>query len=168
MKTTEVLKKIDKAVMAVLKYLTIALFVLLTLILTANILGRILPVISLQWLDEIVELLFAAMVFYGAAAVWVSKGHFSAGNWIEKRIANPRLKAFYKTLIEVFSLAFMAIFFKYSLDLTMKAGDVTSVFQIPKKILYACMPISAAIMCVYSLFRIGAIVGEVFSPTEKR
>jgi TRAP-type C4-dicarboxylate transport system permease small subunit len=168
MKFMELLKKTDKIVLAILKYITITLFVLLTVILTANIVGRMLPVISLQWLDEIVELLFAAMVFYGAAAVWISKGHFSAGNWIEKRIKSVRLKALYKTMIEIFSFVFMAIFLKYSFDLARKAGDVTSVFQIPKKILYSCMPISAAVMCAYSLFRIGALFGELFSSSEKQ
>ncbi|MCX7025917.1 MAG: TRAP transporter small permease [Spirochaetes bacterium] len=168
MKTQELLNKTDKAIVIILKYLTITLFILLTIILTANIIGRLLPFFSLQWLDEIVELLFAAMVFYGAAAVWISKGHFSAGNWIEKRIKNARLTVLYKLMIEACAFAFIAIFFKYSLDLTMRAGDVTSVFQIPKKVLYSCMPASAAIMCVYSLFRIGAFVVQLFSPAEKR
>jgi TRAP-type C4-dicarboxylate transport system permease small subunit len=102
------------------------------------------------------------MVFYGAAAVWISKGHFSAGNWIKKRLKSARARALYRMLLEIAALVFIAIFFKYSLDLTRKAGDVTAVFQIPKKVLYACMPISAAIMAAYSLLRTVVLLIDLF------
>lgn len=161
MKITSILEKADKALVTALKCITTTLFILLTLILTANIIGRFLPIISLQWLDEIVELFFAAMVFYGAAAVWISKGHFSAGNWIEKRLKSARAGILYRMLLELAALVFIVVFFKYSLSLTRRAGDVTAVFQIPKKALYSCMPISAAIMVAYSFFRVLAFASDL-------
>jgi TRAP-type C4-dicarboxylate transport system permease small subunit len=154
MKIESIVEKADHAITAMLKTITIALFILLTIILTVNIISRFIPIVSLHWLDEIVELLFAAMVFYGAAAVWMIKGHFSAGNWIEKRIKNIHAKNLYKMFLEFCSLIFVVIFFRYSLDLTLRAGESTTVFQIPKAVLYSCMPISAAIMAVYSIARI--------------
>jgi len=157
-----VLGHIDAVITAVLKYLTIAIFVSLALIVSANILLRIFPITSLHWTDEIVELCFAALVFYGAAGVWMARGHFSVGNWIEAKVKNERGRNAYRLLIEVLSLLFAAILLKYSLDLTMKAQEATSVFEIPKKVLYSCMPISALIMVLYSfVFVVRAAVGTI-------
>ena len=36
----------------------------------AEAIKNLLPVTSFHWFDEIVELSFAALVFYGAAALW--------------------------------------------------------------------------------------------------
>ncbi len=157
-----VLGQIDAVITAILKYLTIAIFVSLALIVSANILLRIFPITSLHWTDEIVELGFAALVFYGAAGVWMVKGHFSVGNWIEAKVKNERGRNAYRLLIEVLSLLFAAILLKYSLDLTMKAQEATAVFEIPKKVLYSCMPISALIMVLYSfVFVVRAAIGTM-------
>ena len=150
----------DRDLAALLKWVTIGLFAALTLILTANIVVRFVPILSLHWLDEIVELCFSALVFYGAAAVWMEKGHFSAGDWVERRITGPRAKRAYRLALELASLAFVLVLLKFSVQLTARSREATAVFQIPKAALYACMPISAAIMAAYSIARaIGEIIG---------
>lgn len=148
----------DRFLTRALKFVTVSLFIVLLLILAANVAARLLPFpLSLHWLDEIVELCFAALVFYGAAAVWMTKGHFSAGNWVAKVCQRPRLVRLYRILVELASLVFIGIFFRYSLNLTLRSSEVTAVFQIPKWVLYSAMPISAAIMVLYSL---GAVLAE--------
>ena len=149
----------DRVLTRILKVVTVTLFMFLLLLLTFNIVVRYLPVNpSLEWMDEITELCVASMVFYGAAAVWMVKGHFSAGNWITKVCRNPRLISLYRAGVELVSLLFMAILFRYSLKLTLHSEEVTAVFQIPKAVQYSCMPIASGIMCLYS---IGALVVEV-------
>jgi TRAP-type transport system small permease protein len=150
-KLAAILTKIDAIVTGILKWLTVALFLALTLIITANVLLRIFPITSLHWTDEIVEMCFAGLVFYGAAGVWMTKGNFSVGDWIGKRVKNERAKNGYRLLIELITLGFAVVFFRYSLDLTIRAREVTSVFQISKKVLYSCMPIGSLIMIAYSL-----------------
>jgi TRAP-type C4-dicarboxylate transport system permease small subunit len=166
MKAAEIAKKIDDVLIIVLKTITIALFVALTLILTANVFVRYVPILSLHWLDEIVEMLFAALVFYGAAAVWILKGHFSAGDWIGKRLKNPRARAVFRLLVDLIALAFMAVFFVYSLNLVTRSLEVTVVFQIPKKILYVCMPISSFIMAAYSVKYVVLGVVDIVKPKK--
>ena len=152
MKTViEVLRGIDAVLNAILKWLTIACFAALTLIVTANVLLRIFPITSLHWTDEITELLFATLVFYGAAAVWMSKGHFSVGDWLGKFAKGERAKSAYRLLLEIVGLGFALILFKYSLSLALRSGEATAVFQIPKKVLYSCMPVSSLIMIAYSV-----------------
>lgn len=150
---TDILDKADAILTSTLKWITITLFTVLIAIITLNILLRYFPVTSFHWMDEIVELCFGALVFYGSAAVWMAQGHFSVGDWISKRIKGARGKLAYRLVLEVICLAFAAILFKYSLDLTLRTMEVTAVFQIPKRVLYSCMPISALIMVVYSVAR---------------
>jgi TRAP-type C4-dicarboxylate transport system permease small subunit len=158
----KILGMIDTVITAVLKWVTIVLFLAIALIVTANVLLRILPITSLHWTDEIVEMCFAGLVFYGAAGVWMLHGHFSVGNWIGARVRNERTRSLYRLFIELITITFAAVFFFYSLNLMGRAHEVSSVFQIPKKVFYSCMPISSLIMIAYSLvYVVRAAVGVV-------
>ncbi|NTV42127.1 MAG: TRAP transporter small permease subunit [Syntrophobacteraceae bacterium] len=146
------LKTIDRLALTVLKVFTIVLFILLSLLVSANVFVRFVPVVSLHWFDEILELLYAYLIFYGAAALWITREHFSVGDWISGRILRgARTKRLYRAVLEVLVLIFAVVFFYYSLQLTLLARDVTNVFAIPKRILYSCLPCSGAIMIIYSI-----------------
>jgi TRAP-type C4-dicarboxylate transport system permease small subunit len=94
----------------------------------------------------------AYLVFYGAAALWITREHFSVGDWIGGRvIKGDRARHFYRLVLEVLVLVFSLVFFSYSFKLTAMAQDVTNVFAIPKSVLYSCMPIAGAVMVVYSI-----------------
>ena len=163
-KLIEILGKIDRVLTAVITYLTVVLFIILTAIITANILLRIFPITSLHWMDEIVEMCFAGLVFYGAAGVWMVKGHFSVGDWIGKRVRNARVRDVYRLLVELVCLVFIAVLFKYSLELTLRSGEVSSVFQIPKRVFYSAIPVSAFIMMIYSIINVVTRVIGIVRP----
>jgi TRAP-type C4-dicarboxylate transport system permease small subunit len=149
---TATLKFIDRIMLNALKTVAIVVFILLTVLITANVFVRFFPVASLHWFDEIIELLYAYMVFYGAAALWITREHIHVGDWLGGALAkNERLGHAYGVVVETLVLAFACVFFYYSWQLTERALDVTNVFQIPKKILYSCMPVSGAVMVVYSI-----------------
>ena len=161
------LKSIDRVILKTLKAITITSFVFLTLLISANVFVRFVPIVSLHWFDEIIELLYAYLVFYGSAALWISHEHFGMGDWIEKRISNIRMRYVYRMTIELLVLCFALIFFYYSLRLTMLARDVTNVFAIPKRVLYSCLPVSGAIMVLYSIRNMAVeIIG--FLESERR
>jgi TRAP-type C4-dicarboxylate transport system permease small subunit len=168
------LNKLDRVVRKVLQVVTVILFAALGLLLIVNVFLRlmgdltqffhnrgmdgvgkvistILPVTSFHWLDEIVELCFAALIFYGAAALWAIKGHFSVGDWISKRLPGNKSRALYKAIITLFCVVFLAVFFIFALRLTTGATELSTVFQIPKKVMYSCMPVSSLIMLAYSV-----------------
>ena len=168
-----VLRCVDRFVLALLKAFTILCFILLTGLISANVFVRFFPVVSLHWFDEIIELLYAYLIFYGAAALWITREHFSIGDWISGRlIRNPKLIRVYRLFLECLVLVFALIFLYYSQRLTGLAMDVTNVFALPKKILYSCMPISGLVMAVYSLRNIiieiaglvGTKTGEATNP----
>ncbi len=145
------LNRFDRALTLALETVCIVLFGGITAILTLNIVVRFVPIMSMHWFDEILELLYGALVFYGAAAVWVVHGHFSVGDWISQRLPGVRARFAYRLCVELVSLAFVVIFFRYSLDLTLRTDEATTAFAMSKKWLYACMPISGGIMIIYSL-----------------
>jgi len=163
------LKFIDRILLSALKAVTIVAFVILTVLITANVFVRFFPIVSLHWFDEIIELLYAYMVFYGAAALWITREHISVGDWLSGRILkNQRTRHAYGAVVETLALLFVVIFFTYSLQLTERALDVTNVFAIPKKILYSCMPVAGAVMVVYSIRNIVVEMIGAIKPQEER
>jgi TRAP-type C4-dicarboxylate transport system permease small subunit len=146
------LRWLDRVLLIALKALTITCFVIVTILVTANVLVRFFPVVSLHWFDEIIELFYAYLVFYGAAALWISRGHISVGDWIGGKIIKKETgRHLYRMAVESVVLVFALIFFYYSLRLTVLARDVTNVFAIPKSVLYSCMPVAGVIMILYSI-----------------
>ena len=158
------LKNMDKVILKTLKIVTITSFVFLTVLISANVFVRFFPIVSLHWFDEIIELLYAYLVFYGAAALWISREHFGVGDWIEKRIPDIRMRHIYRLIIELLVLCFVVIFFYYSLRLTILARDVTNVFAIPKRVLYSCLPVSGLIMIIYSIRNVTIEIAGIMKP----
>jgi TRAP-type transport system small permease protein len=144
------LKLFDRVILGILKAITIICFVILTILVSANVFVRFFPVVSLHWFDEIIELVVAALIFYGSAALWITKEHFSVGDWIGKRLA-AGTRHIYRMVLELLALVFVLVFFYYSYALAESAVDVTNAFAIPKWILYSCLPISGAVMIIYSI-----------------
>lgn len=161
-----VMNRIDKGLLLVLEWVCIALFAAITAILTLNIIVRFVPVMSMHWFDEILELLYGALIFYGAAAVWVSHSHFSVGDWISKYLPGVRARFVYRFVVELASLVFIAIFFWYAVELMMHTEEQTTAFAMSKKWLYACMPITGAIMVLYSVKNMYLQLAKVINPAS--
>jgi len=155
---------IDRALVAVLKWICIGLFIAITIILTLNIFVRFVPIMSMHWFDEILELLYGALIFYGAAAVWVTHSHFCVGDWISKHLKSVRARFCYRLLVECFSLIFIAVFFWYALDLLLRTEEQTTAFAMSKKWLYACMPITGGLMLLYSLKNMYLELAKIVNP----
>lgn len=177
--------RLDKIIQRFLYYLTIALFAALGLLLFANVVLRlindlanfltkhgldgaaaaikaVMPMNSLHWFDEIVEMCFAGLVFYGSAALWAAKGHFSVGDFISRHLPGHLSRALYKTVVTAVCVAFIAIFFWFSLRLALRSTELTTVFQIPKSLLYGCMPASSFLMLLWSLDELRRDVKRLF------
>ena len=160
------LNRLDTGLVLTLKWVCIVLFVIITLILTLNIVVRFVPFMSMHWFDEILELLYGALIFYGATAVWVSHGHFSVGDWLSKYIKSTWGRFVYRLIVELTSLIFIIIFFKYAIDLFIHTEEQTTAFALSKKWLYACMPIASAIMIVYSLKNMFIELAKITNPAR--
>lgn len=156
--------RIDKGLILVLEWICIALFSAITFILTLNIVVRFFPFMSMHWFDEILELLYGALVFYGAAAVWVTHSHFSVGDWISKYLKSVGARFAYRLVVELMSLVFIAIFFWYALELMLQTEERTTAFAMSKKWLYACMPITGGIMVLYTIKNMYFELARIVNP----
>ena len=148
-----VLAALDRGLVFTLRTICVGCFSLLLLLLAGNVFVRIFPVAAFYWFDEVVEWMFAWMVFFGAAALWARDDHFRL-EWISEKLKGTPSGHLVAAAIEVISLFFIAIFFYQSLQLTLQARDWTPVFNVSRRFLYACMPVSGAIMVGYSLRKI--------------
>jgi TRAP-type C4-dicarboxylate transport system permease small subunit len=143
-------RKIDTLLGHGLRWSSIGTLTAILILMVGNVLVRFIPLISFGWFDEIIELLIAWFIFFGAAALWREREHFTVAflpDWLKGRTAACALGI----VIDLVSLVFLAMFTYYSLDLTMRARAVTGILMLPKKLFYICMPVSGAIMIAYSL-----------------
>ena len=144
------LKIVDKMVGGFLRWGSVVLLALLFILLSVNVFVRFVPIISFGWFDEIIEMLIAWMVFLGTAALWRENEHFTV-SFLPERLHGKKSGHFLDILISLISLFFIGVFTYYSFNLTMRANDWTPVINLPKKLLYVCMPISGLFMTLYSI-----------------
>ena len=133
-----------------LRFICVCCFSLLLLLLSGNVFVRYFPVAAFYWFDEVVECLFAWMVFFGAAALWARDEHFRL-EWINEKIKGTPAGHLVAAGLELISLFFLIIFFYQALRLTILAKDWTPVFNVSKRYLYVCMPVSGFIMVGYAI-----------------
>jgi len=149
-KTRRFLSALDRALVYALRFICVCCFSLLLLLLAGNVFVRYFPVAAFYWFDEVVEWMFAWMVFFGAAALWARDEHFKL-EWINEKITGTALGHLVAVALELISLVFLMLFFFESLQLTLLARDWTPVFNLSRRWLYACMPISGLIMVGYGI-----------------
>ena len=144
------LKALDHVVGAILRWGSVSILALIFILLSFNVFFRFFPIVSFGWFDEIVETLIAWMVFRGAAALWRENDHFTI-SFLPDLLQGKKAGHALNVVINLISLFFIAVFTYYSLNLTLRANDWTPVINMPKRLLYASMPVSGCIMTLYSL-----------------
>ena len=140
----------DRVLVACLRVICVICFSVLFVLLIGNVFVRHVPIWAFFWFDEVVEWMFAWMVFFGAAALWAREEHFRL-EWINERIKGTPAGHLVAAAIELLSLAFILVFFYQASRLTWLAKDWTPVFNLPRRCLYICMPVSGLIMVGYSI-----------------
>ena len=148
--THNLLSAFDGVLVYSLRLICVCCFSCLLLLLTGNVFVRYFPVAAFYWFDEVVEWMFAWMVFFGAAALWARDEHFRL-KWINEKIKGTPTGHLVAAGLELISLLFLLIFFYQALRLTILAKDWTPVFNVSKRYLYVCMPTAGFIMVGYSI-----------------
>ena len=144
------LKALDKLIGGLLRWGSVAILALIFILLSFNVLVRFFPIVSFGWFDEIIEMMIAWMVFLGTAALWRENDHFTI-SFLPELLQGKKVGLALDIVIGLISLFFISVFTYYSFNITLRANDWTPVINMPKKLLYASMPVSGMIMVVYSL-----------------
>lgn len=121
----------------------------LFLLLFVNVVARTFRFAGFAWFDEIVQGLFAWMVFIGAAALWRERDHFQV-DWIPNMLA-PGARRTLRLATDLLSVCFLFAMTWYGLKLTLSANAVTPILSLPTALLYSSIPVSGAIMLGYSI-----------------
>ena len=124
--------------------------VVLWIIVAATVLFRIIPIFSMGWSDEIVELLFAWMVFICSAELGRQRKHFIV-DLIPNMIAGTRTGRVLNIVTQLLALAFLLVFTYQGCKLTILATDRSPYFEFPKWLWYLCIPIAGLIMTGYTI-----------------
>ena len=111
---------------------------------------RFLPVAQLSWSSEMIELLFAWLVFLGAAALWRANDHFRI-EAILNRLDVTALGVPARLVVEGIALIFVALFTYYTWQLVQRAGGTSPILDWPRELWYICMPLAGVIMALYSV-----------------
>lgn len=144
------LASFDRALYRVMRWVTLASLVVLLLLLTAVVFVRFVPVLSMGWSDELVELGFAWMVFLGAATLWRDGGHFRV-DMIPVKLEGSKAGRALEILLALMSLGFLIVFTYEAWVLTRTANDRTPIFVLSRVFWYGVMPLSGALMIAYTV-----------------
>ncbi|MEQ8899355.1 MAG: TRAP transporter small permease [Roseovarius sp.] len=143
------MRRLDHIIGHVLRAVPIACLAALFVLLFVNVVARTFQLAGFAWFDEIVQGLFAWMVFVGAAALWRDKGHFQV-LWLVESLSPAPARAL-RILIILLGLCFICVMAWHGALLTQKARALTPILGLPTSLFYAAIPISGAVMIVYSL-----------------
>jgi TRAP-type C4-dicarboxylate transport system permease small subunit len=145
--------RLDGAVEATLRWISLACLVVLLGLVSVIVLIRFFPIVVLGWEDEVVELAFAWMVFLGSAAVWRSREHIVI-DFIPQALAGSRAGWALELLVGLLALGFLAVVTWYGWLLTLEArGNTSPMLILPRPLWYAAVPVSGVVMIGYTATR---------------
>jgi len=147
----------------VLRLVPIACLVLLGLILLFNIVGRTFGPFSLTWFDEVVTMIFAWMVFIGAAALWREHSHFAL-DLVPDLVRGTRWHGVLLLAFAVIGLVFAGALTWYGWIFFGRTTATTPVLGWPQAWAYLCVPLGGAVMTVYAVRDLVMALGETLRP----
>jgi TRAP-type C4-dicarboxylate transport system permease small subunit len=124
--------------------------VALWILVTAAVIFRIVPIVSMGWSDEIVELAFAWMIFLCAADLCRQRKHFVV-DLIPNLLAGTGAGRVLGIVLNLLALAFLLVFTYQAIQLSILATDRSPYFELPKILWYGSLAVSGVIMTGYTI-----------------
>lgn len=144
-----VLARLDRVVFLICKWGVILGLAALFFLLGANVLTRTFPYISIAGYDEIVELIFAWMTFLGAVALWREGGLYKVA-LITQSAPRP-LRRSIDLSIRILMLVLALVMALKGAEFVRYSGETTPFLRLDKSFWYAAVPVSGALMTIYSI-----------------
>jgi TRAP-type transport system small permease protein len=124
--------------------------VVLWILITATVFFRGVPVVSMGWSDEIVELAFSWMIFLCAADLCRQRKHFVV-DLIPNLLAGTGAGRVLGVVLNLLALAFLLVFAYQGIQLSIMATDRSPYFEWPKFLWYGSLAVSGVIMTGYTI-----------------
>jgi TRAP-type C4-dicarboxylate transport system permease small subunit len=148
------LARVDRAIAATLRAISVASLCALFATVAFVVVTRVFGLRSAGWTDELIELSFGWLIFPCAASLWRTKSHFTV-DLLEQTIGNPAVKRALAIVVEVLCLVFLVVFvYESAVFVEASVSESSPVFGISRAWWYGVMPITGAIMILYSSARL--------------
>lgn len=128
------MRAVDRVVGYTLRAIPIACLAALFCLLLVNVVARTLRFSGFAWFDEIVQGLFAWMVFVGAAALWRGRDHFQV-TWLADTLP-PGPARLLRIATTSLSAIFLLAMTWYGATLTLDAKALTPILDLPSALFY--------------------------------
>ena len=122
-----------------------------SLLLFVNVVLRYWFLAPISWAEELTLYVMVWIVFVGSSAAIRTRGHIAID--LLPLVLSPAGRRRLAIFVAVTVLAFLAVFFHYSLQHTLRvraSGQVTPVMQAPMWLAYLAMPAGSALMMLRS------------------
>lgn len=145
---TNFLRSIDRQFAKFLKYFAIACFLGLFILLGLAVMVRTFPIFVISGYDEIVELLFAWLIFVTTVALWREGALYRVT--VVEDILPAKFQPVLEVVIQICMLTFALILVIYGLRFVEMSNEITPFLQIDRTYWYSSLPICGVFMTLYS------------------
>jgi TRAP-type C4-dicarboxylate transport system permease small subunit len=146
----ETFDRVEQRFALMLKWGSVAFLMGLFLLIGAGVFVRFVPIASMGWADEIIELGFAWMVFFGSTVLWRERSHFSV-DLIPGRLAGSRAGCMLEIFLGFLCLLFFVILSYEGWVLALSVEDRSPILNFPKIFWYVIVPIAGTMMLGYTV-----------------
>lgn len=155
----------DRLVGALCKGGAVACLLGLFLLLGSAIVLRLVPLFTIHGYDEIVELLFIWLVMLTSLALW-REGSLYRVVLFEDLLPVP-MRRILEIVIHLVMFGFALVLVVYGREFMAMAGETTPFLRLDKGWWYAAIPVTGALMAIYSLVWIWRAIrrGETLEST---
>ena len=156
MTSSGTLARVDRAIAAALKAISVASLCMLFATVAFVVITRVFALRSAGWTDELIELAFGWLIFPCAASLWRTKSHFTV-DLLEQTIRSPATRRALAIAVEALCLVFLVVFvYESAIFVEASASERSPVFGYSRAYWYVVMPLAGAIMVAYSVARLVA------------
>ncbi len=146
----EVLNKLDKLLYFILKTLVVTLFIAMVVLIAAQVYTRFFTNNSLTWSEELARYTMVYMVFLSAVLVARQKGHICIDDVVRRLSLKGRTAVLcVSSLLQI--VFFLTVVWGAYRLLPTASLRTSPAIGIPIPIVYFCVPLSCAMMLVYTV-----------------
>jgi TRAP-type C4-dicarboxylate transport system permease small subunit len=138
----------DHLVGLICRWGVIACMTGLFFLLALGVMARIVPIVSVSGYDEIIELLFAWLIFLGALALWRENGLYRV--MIIEAAAPLAVRRIFAIMTQALMLVFALTLAIKGQEFLQYAGERTPFLGADKTWWYLSVPLTGAFMSLYS------------------
>jgi len=143
-------EKSERALALFLKWASVGCLIGLFFLIAAGVFVRFVPISSMGWADEVIELAFAWMVFLGATLLWRGRTHFRV-ELIPSLLRDSLAGRILAIALQLLALVFFVVYTYEGGILTVQSVDRSPILDFPRAIWYVILPITGAVIIGYTI-----------------